>query len=226
MHHQKLRMNKLKVVIFDWDNTLAETRTPLIYAVNKVLAEYKMPEWKEVKKLRDNNLSFRDNFPRIFGDKATEAYEKYTRIYLDNVANLISTYEGTHDVLALLKKSNIILAIMSNKDRRLLEFEMPMLFEPQIFDKVVCGHEAKRDKPYPEHALYTLKGYLATEEISPETVWIVGDSPQDSVCACAVNALPIRVGHPIWGEEEELADDILHYDNFCDFYDDLREITA
>lgn len=65
MRYPKLHADKLKIVIFDWDNTLAETRTPLIYAVNRVLKEYGLPEWKEVKKLRDNNLSFRDNFPRI-----------------------------------------------------------------------------------------------------------------------------------------------------------------
>ena len=79
MRYPKLHADKLKIVIFDWDNTLAETRTPLIYAVNRVLKEYGLPEWKEVKKLRDNNLSFRDNFPRIFGSRADEAYRKSCR---------------------------------------------------------------------------------------------------------------------------------------------------
>lgn len=40
MRYPKLHADKLKIVIFDWDNTLAETRTPLIYAVNRVLKEY------------------------------------------------------------------------------------------------------------------------------------------------------------------------------------------
>ena len=30
MRYPKLYADKLKIVIFDWDNTLAETRTPLI----------------------------------------------------------------------------------------------------------------------------------------------------------------------------------------------------
>ena len=49
MRYPKLHADKLKIVIFDWDNTLAETRTPLIYAVNRVLKEYGLPEWKEVR---------------------------------------------------------------------------------------------------------------------------------------------------------------------------------
>ena len=138
MRYPKLHADKLKIVIFDWDNTLAETRTPLIYAVNRVLKEYGLPEWKEVKKLRDNNLSFRDNFPRIFGSRADEAYRKYAEIYLRSVAGLISTFAGTHEVLSWLKRRHVRLAIMTNKDRRLLEFELPLLFRPDIFDRVVC----------------------------------------------------------------------------------------
>ena len=79
---EKLNLKELKAAVFDWDNTLAESRTALVFCVNKVLQEYNMPEWNIVKAKRDNTLSFRDNFPRIFGDKAAEAYEKYTKIYL------------------------------------------------------------------------------------------------------------------------------------------------
>ena len=63
MSETKLSLAKLKAVLFDWDNTLAESRTPLVYAVNKVLEEYGLPDWNVVKQRRDNNLSFRDNFP-------------------------------------------------------------------------------------------------------------------------------------------------------------------
>ena len=77
----KLNLKELKAAVFDWDNTLAESRTALVYCVNQVLQEYSMPEWDIVKAKRDNTLSFRDNFPRIFSDKASEAYEKYTKIY-------------------------------------------------------------------------------------------------------------------------------------------------
>lgn len=224
MGHKNLRLDNLKVVIFDWDNTLAETRTTLIYAINHVLEEYNLPEWKEVKKLRDTNLSFRDNFPRIFGEKAEEAYTKYSEIYLQNVAGLISTFYCVLDVLIFLKKHNITIALMSNKDRKLLEHELPLLFEVSLFDKIVCGHEAERDKPHPEQALYTLKDLIDEKEINRDTVWIVGDSPQDSTCACMVNALPIRIGSSIWGDEGEFDEKILAYENFCEFYQDLLEI--
>ena len=73
--------------------------------------------------------------------------------------------------------------IMSNKDRRLMEIELPLLFDPQLFSRVVCGHEASRDKPYPEQIYYTLDGLLAPADITPERVWMIGDSPMDSKSA-------------------------------------------
>lgn len=69
MPNQSLSLKSLKYVLFDWDNTLAESRTALVTVVNQVLAEYHMPNWDIVKKRRDAKLSFRDNFPNIFGDE-------------------------------------------------------------------------------------------------------------------------------------------------------------
>ncbi len=218
MRNKNLRIDNLRIVVFDWDNTLAETRTPLIYSVNRVLEEYGLPDWKISKQLRDPNLSFRDNFPRIFGEKAEEAYERYVEIYLNNVAGLISTFKNTDKVLRFFHDHHILMTIMTNKDRRLLEFELPLLFDRTLFIKIVCGHEAERDKPFPEHARYTLRGLIKDEDISPETVWIIGDSPQDSSCACGINALPIRIGESIWGDDEKHGDKIIYYRDFGDFY--------
>ena len=35
-----LDLSKLEYVIFDWDNTLAESRSTLVLSVNRVLKEY------------------------------------------------------------------------------------------------------------------------------------------------------------------------------------------
>ena len=84
MQNRSLSIKDLRVAAFDWDNTLAYSREALVFSINKVLPLYGLPCWDIVKTLRDRNLSFRDNFPRIFGDKAHEAYEKYRIIYKEN----------------------------------------------------------------------------------------------------------------------------------------------
>ena len=44
-----LDLSKLEYVIFDWDNTLAESRSTLVLSVNRVLKEYGLPDWEAVK---------------------------------------------------------------------------------------------------------------------------------------------------------------------------------
>lgn len=216
-----LDISQLKAAVFDWDNTLAESRTPLTYAVNQILPRYGLPEWEISKQKRDINLSFRDNFPRIFGDKAHEAYEQYVEVYLQNVDKMIKAYPKTTEVLEFLKDRGVSLMIMSNKDRRLLEHELPLLFDETLFDKIVCGHEAEKDKPYRDHLIWTLKDFMPAEEITPQNVWVIGDSPQDSLCACGANAQAIRIGPRLQEAEPIHSGNVLFYDSFVDFYENL-----
>lgn len=220
---EKLNLAELQYVLFDWDNTLAESRTALVATVNQVLSEYGLPSWEVSSRKRDRNLSFRDNFPNIFGpEKAAEAYRRYAELYLQNVPSMISTFPGVKETLSFFHDRGIPMIIMTNKDRRLLEFELPLLFVPELFARIVAGHEAPRDKPYPDHAFYSLRGLLKPEDFSPRKVWIVGDSSQDSSCALAAHALGVRIGRPIWNDEDDLAPGIIRFDDFREFLKSLK----
>ena len=221
MPDKNLSVDGLKAAVFDWDNTLAESRSTLVYTINQILPQYGLEDWETVKSKRDNNLSFKDNFPRIFGDKAKEAYEKYKKIYLQNVGRMITAFPKTHEVLSFFKQRQIAVMIMSNKDRVLLDYELPLLFNPEIFDNIVCGHEAKEDKPFGAHLTWTVKDILRADEITPATVWVIGDSPQDSACALNAGARPIRIGKSIWGDMGQESADIYFFDSFVDFYQSL-----
>lgn len=220
-------IKKLEIAVFDWDNTLAQSRTALVYSINQILPQYGLPEWEIVKQMRDNNLSFRDNFPRIFKDKAEEAYKKYQKIYLENVGRLIASFPKAMETLLFLKQKSVRLMIMTNKDRLLLEYELPLLYDPKLFDNIVCGHEAERDKPYGAHLIYTLKDYFRPEEITPSKVWVIGDSPQDSKCAVSAGAKAIRIGKSIWREdEEEPMENVDFFDSFSSFYEELCRLGS
>lgn len=220
-----LDVSKLKHVVFDWDNTLVESRSSLVASVDKVLAHYKLPSWDNVRHLRDCNLSFKDNFPRIFGDKADEAYNHYRKIYLDIMPTKIRTYPYVEELLKYLNNMGINLYIASNKERILLEKEKYLLLPNHHFQNIVCGHEAKADKPSPEQIYHALGRNLSPRDITPETVWVVGDSPMDSQAALAANALPIRIGRSIWGDEGEPDNKIIYFNNFQEFYQNLGTNT-
>ena len=111
--------------------------------------------------------------------------------------------------------------IMTNKERVLLDHELPILFDSTMFDNIVCGHEAKKDKPHAEHLLWTVKEFFNETEINKDNVWVIGDSPQDSQCAQAAGARAIRIGSSIWGDEDNYNDEVLFFDSFVDFYNSL-----
>lgn len=220
---KELNLSELRYVLFDWDNTLAASRTVLVTTINEILKKYGLPSWDISSQKRDKDLSFRDNFPNIFGPQnAAAAYEEYADLYIKMVPQLISSFPMVKETLSLFQSCNIPIIVMSNKDRRLLDFELPLLYNPNIFTRVVAGHEAPRDKPYPEHVFYSLRNFLTPEEISPQKVWVVGDSYQDSTCALAANAQAIRIGTPIWKDSAKKDAEVIYFDDFTQFYNTLK----
>ena len=211
----------LKTVVFDWDNTLAVSKPALLYSVNRVLEIYHMPSWDILQKECNPSLSFFDNFHLIFKQNATEAYEKYRQIYIQNVPDIIKKFPFTDAVLNFFKKRSIPICLMTNKDRFLLEYELPILFEFEMFDKIVCGHEAEHNKPSQSHLFKCVNGIIKSCDICQNSVWIIGDSPQDSNCAKACHAKAIRIGKDLWSEDNINDPDILYYHSFVDFYIDL-----
>ncbi len=219
---RKLNTDRLKAVVFDWDGTLAETRTPRLWAVNQIMAKYGLPDWESTRERQDKFLSFMDNFPLIFGDAAAQAYDEYAKLYKANVARMIKTFSGVRETLAFFRQKGVKMAIMTNKDRKLLAFELPFLFDASLFDRIVCGHEAANDKPCGDHALAALQGLVETSDISEQTVWIVGDSVLDNMCAEAVGALPIRI---LGGgnTDKTKSSNVVYCDGFARFYDLLAD---
>ena len=115
----KLDTGGLKAVVFDWDGTLAETRTPRLWAVNRIMAAYGLPDWESTRDRQNPLLSFMDNFPLVFGARAEAAYAEYAALYKANVARMIKTFPGVRETLAFLTERGIKICIMTNKDRRL-----------------------------------------------------------------------------------------------------------
>ena len=210
----KLNSSNLRIVIFDWDGTLARSDPPRVNAVNQVLQKHHLPCWDIVKYQRDENLSFMDNFPNIFGAEADDAYCEFCELYLNTIKQGILGYPKAKEFIELLRSRGIKTAIMTNKDRRLLEAELPQIFPLEYFDRIVCGHEAPRDKPCAEHALYTLSGLIDIDSISPDTVWIIGDSTLDNLCAEAIHALPIRINSPIPDKDRCKCENVICVENF------------
>lgn len=214
---------KLQYILFDWDGTLADNAAVVLKSVSQVLNEYNLPGWEQMKSRRDPKLSLWDNFANLFGRQAEAAYERYLQIYKAATPAMVKAFPGAKETLDFFRNDGCEVMIMTNKDRRLLDIELPLLYAPDTFSRVVCGHEAPRDKPYPEHIFYTLRGLLTPVEITPEKVWMVGDSDQDSDCAIAAGALPVRVNQALFGGSGYKSESIRYFQNFAELLTTLQK---
>ena len=218
-----LDCSKVKYILFDWDGTLSDNRDIVISAVNRVLGERSLPDWEQIKNKRNPNLSLWDNFANIFGSDWRIAYARYIEIYKTLIPSMAKSYPHAPEVLQLLKDEGLELMIMTNKDPQLLEIELPLLYNPSLFSRITPGHEAPRDKPYPEHIFYTLRGLLTPQEINTQDVWMIGDSNQDSDCALAAHALPIRINTPLFNDNTPRSKNIVWLKDFNEFYNLLAK---
>lgn len=220
---KNLHLDGVRAVLFDWDNTLADTRSLLLAAVNRVLQEYNLPEWFQSSQKIDSSLSFRDNFPNIFGNKAPDAYQRYVEIYQQIAPHMVQTFPGVSEVLSFLHRREIPLYILSNKDRCLLELELNTLFSFNWFKGVTAGREAPADKPDPRHLFFALRDEMTPAEITPESVWMVGDSAQDSCCARSASAAFIQIGSPIWSKTSPVLSSSAFFPDFFAFLGFLEQ---
>jgi len=184
-----------KVIIFDWDNTLAENRDAIVASMNKVLTKYGKEEWEVAKKkYRDPNKSLKENFPNFFGENAKKAYENYISTYLELYKDFLKPTLFAQKALRFLNENNpeIKLVIVSNKERSLLLMEIKALYEDVDFFKIMANGDSEKNKPDASPVFKALEG--SGIEINPINVWIIGDSKQDIDCAYNANCQPILYG--------------------------------
>ncbi|MFI3242404.1 MAG: HAD hydrolase-like protein [Alphaproteobacteria bacterium] len=189
---------KPKAVLFDWDNTLAQTRNAVVETIEKVLKAYNKEPWAVTKaKYRDGTKSFKENFPNFFGENAKQAYEDYLNDYNPNS---VTPTEGSLEFLEFCQKENIEIYIISNKEKSLLLNEVKACFSDTPFLGIYGNGETKNNKPAADPVFLALKN--ATFEINKENVWLVGDSKQDTECAFNANILPVLISKGLFMDND------------------------
>ncbi|HAU28725.1 MAG TPA: HAD family hydrolase [Rhodospirillaceae bacterium] len=177
-----------RVIIFDWDDTLAENWSALTYACNTALSTFGIPEITQEDMRARSSKSLRQQFPEIFGDRWLEAqtlfYDAYEKRHIDT----LQARPGAADLLRELRRRGIRMAIVSNKNGDILRREVSALGWDTYFSHVIGAMDAPEDKPDPIVVKMAMEGM---PETPPESVWLVGDQPSDLACAHNSGCLPV-----------------------------------
>jgi len=215
---------KPKAVLFDWDNTLADTWDIIHAALCVTFDEMGHEPWsfEDVKSGREGiHHSLRDSFPRIFGDDWEKARDIYYSAFLDTHLDKIKLMPMAEKVINLLHKSDILIGVVSNKTGKYLREEVKHLGFDHCFSTIIGATDAKKDKPHPDPVHLALEG---SNVKAGSDVWFIGDSETDLECALNSGCLPLYFGDNNLHEKYHIDERIKHPLRTIKNHDELLKI--
>lgn len=203
-----------KAILFDWDNTIADSWDVIHNSLQKTFTDMGVTPWTMEETKDRVHKSLRDSFPIIFGEKAEIAGEKYLQYFRSTHLQNLKMLKDADKVLEKLNKTDIYLAIVSNKTGVSLRKEVRGLGFDEYFSKVIGAKDAANDKPSIDPVKMALEG--KDIEVG-QHVWFVGDSVSDLECAKNGNMKAVFFGEDDLSKDKynDLQPD-LHFKNHQD----------
>ena len=173
-------MANYKVVMLDFDGTIARTIPAILHASRKMLAMHGYGI-DPVQVERNFGLALPEAFrcfandPDIDDTTMEQMIVEFNSIYKNECEPLIELFNGVVETLDTLKKAGITLLIASNNIRSVLDRLTARLNISQYFDGIVCADDVVNAKPAPDIALLALERY----NVKGSEALVVGDSTFD-----------------------------------------------
>ena len=193
-----MTLQKPKAILFDWDNTIADTWPTIHKALENTFIDMGHEPWSFEETKVKIHKSLRDSFPEIFGDRWKEAGDKYLSYFEETHLQNIKILDGAEEVLKELVSLGVYMAVVSNKTGYNLRKEVDHLGWNHYFSKVIGAKDAEQDKPATHPVLMALDG--SGIELGKD-VWFIGDSITDMECAYNAGCTAIFYG------DQDLTDD-------------------
>ncbi|WP_020593742.1 HAD family hydrolase [Kiloniella laminariae] len=179
-----------KAMIFDWDNTLIDSWVIIHHALSVTFQEMGMTPWSLDEAKDRVRASARDSFPAIFGKDTEVATRIFYNTYEASHLDVLTPLSGARELLDLARVKGIYLAVVSNKQGRILRKEAEHLGWSSLFGQLIGATDAPKDKPDP----YVVELALKESGLSAgKDVWFVGDTDIDLICAHNAQCYPVLV---------------------------------
>lgn len=170
----------VKLVIFDFDGTLADTQTIILETYKSTIETLKLPQRKTPELKATIGLPLRDGFVKLYPELSTEDIDKccdtYRAIFNENKQNYVpELFSGVEETLETLRRRNVIMSIASSRSRVSLEEFCRKNHIDHYFAMILGAEDVERHKPDPWPVTYTLERL----NVSPSDAIVVGDMPYD-----------------------------------------------
>jgi len=187
---------KIKLIIFDLDGVLIDTKNVHFDALNTVLGEKYQISWNEHLSIYDGLKTFqklellseRKGLPNETHQKVWEDKQKLTLKKLGE----LTPNETLIDLMRTLSESGYKLVVCSNSIRKTVLTVLSKLGIMQFMDLVISNEDVKNAKPHPE--MYWKA--ISMMSCLPEQTLIVEDSPYGLLAAARSKSHILRVKNP------------------------------
>lgn len=195
-----------KVIIFDFDGTLCDTRSNIIVAFRATMERLGLEMRDEATCGATIGLTLRDGFKSMYptlDDVAIDnCVDTYRQIFAERREELMpELFPGVKATLEELHKRGHRMTIASSRLTDSLLLFMRHHAIDHYFEYVVGSDSVTNHKPHPEPAIKT----LAELKIEPSEAIMVGDMPVDIAMAhnASIRAVGVSFGN---ATHEELAE--------------------
>jgi phosphoglycolate phosphatase len=192
-----------KIVIFDMDGTLIDSKKDITISVNHVRkVHHKLPPLSEEFIVEAINMHER-NLPYLF--YKTKTYEQrdrdlFEKHYKEQCIKNPYLYEGVEEMLHTLKANGVKLSVATNAPSLFARTMLEHLNVADLFDEIMGADRVKASKPNPDMIEAILAFYSYNQE--RDRAWMVGDNSKDMESAqrAGIEAIFVTWGFSSDGE--------------------------
>ncbi len=185
---------KPKLIIFDFDGTLGDTRQNIIITMQRTMQRVGLPVKSDLECASTIGLTLEDSFKKMYPDVGEDMAERcvdaYREIFMESVEELIpELFPGVSDTLASLDNMGIKMSVASSRQSQSLIYFLESMGIIKYFPYVLGSDNVTKHKPDPEPVLKTLREL----DYNPSEVMVVGDMPVDVAMAHGADVRAIAV---------------------------------
>jgi phosphoglycolate phosphatase-like HAD superfamily hydrolase len=204
-----MELKKNRVIMYDWDGTLADTIIPTAVFFNDIFERFKKTdsevypiplERSKIRKIFNKATMAEFLIEHGFTEQETqEAYSIYQEVFSKDKKYRCYIFQGVREMLRNVGKGARQLVVSSNVKDNIMPILQRNRIHPVTFGQIIDGDELKREHGS-DKANY-IKFYLGYNHRMPDEITYVGDTPDDYAAAmdAEVNFIPVNYG---WGHFE------------------------
>ena len=194
---------RCRLVIFDYDGTLADTRGPIVAAKQETMRRLGLPVLDEETCASTIGLTaeraFRETYPDFSDEMIRKCVDSYRAIFEKLMETSVPPlFPGVMEMLAGIASSGIKLSIASSRQDRMLTELLKKQDLYRFFPYILGGNADLKLKPHPDAVIRTVTDL----HVYPEETLVVGDMPYDILMGSRAGAVTCGVTYGNASREE------------------------